>query len=94
MNTELPLKQSVVRNSDLSFTEVDGETVVMNVVTGSYYGMNEIGTRIWEFLETPLSIGDLCNKLTEEYDADLETVQGDLLPYLGELEREQLIIKV
>ncbi|MBN2068003.1 MAG: PqqD family protein [Opitutales bacterium] len=94
MSNHFLLDQTIVRNSELSFTEIDGETVVMNVETGNYYGIDEVGSRIWELLKEPLSIKDLCVSLTEEYDADLETIQGDLLPYLQELITENLIKEV
>jgi len=94
MNNQFHPDQTIVRNSELSFTEIDGETVVMNVETGNYYGIDEVGSRIWELLKEPLSIKDLCASLTEEYEADLETIQGDLLPYLQELITENLIKEV
>ncbi len=43
------------RKSDLLFNEIDGEVVMLSIENSEYYGMDKVGSRIWELLEQPLS---------------------------------------
>jgi hypothetical protein len=49
-------------------TEVDGELVALDITKGVCYGLNEVGTRIWQLLETPRSARELAGILVTEFD--------------------------
>ncbi|MGB3471870.1 MAG: PqqD family peptide modification chaperone [Erythrobacter sp.] len=72
-----------VRASDVVATDMDGETVMMDVQKGSYFALSGTGPRIWEKLANPMRIGDLITSLGEEYDIDdvddLEAVVNDFV---------------
>ncbi|MBI2425363.1 MAG: lasso peptide biosynthesis PqqD family chaperone [Candidatus Hydrogenedentes bacterium] len=66
------------RGQDLITSEVDGETVMMSVSAGSYFGLDPLGSRIWDLLESPKSIQELTTALQAEYDVDEPTCTKDL----------------
>ena len=51
-------KNSIIeRNSrGVVANEIDGEVIMVNIDMGKYYGLDEIGTTIWEMLENPVKI--------------------------------------
>jgi len=66
------------RNEDeFLCTEVDSETVMMHTETGKYYGLDKISTHIWQLLENDLSLLNLVDKLTTEYQVERETCEKD-----------------
>jgi len=69
----------------------DDEIVMMNVEKGMYYGMDDIESYIWELMEHPLSISQLCDALTERYHVTREVCYKDILEFLHELHEEGLI---
>jgi len=79
------------RNGDLLSNELDGETVMMSIDSGKYYGLEEIATRVWELLEQPTSVSALCGVLVEEFDVAREQCEADVLPFLSELAKEGLV---
>ncbi len=85
--------ETVVRRSceQLSADLGGGETVLMSLERGNYYGLGESGTRIWELLEAPLSIARLCDHLTAEYDVERASCERDVTAYLQRLIEEQLV---
>lgn len=84
--------QSVVGRVDkLISAGLDGELVLLNVERGKYFGLDTIGRDIWERLESPTRIADLCDTLARDYDADMATILGDVLALLGQMEMEGLI---
>jgi hypothetical protein len=65
--------------SDVLFREIGGEAVILNVATGKYYGLNEMGTRMWAALIEKGSLEAACQALLEEYEVDETILQADLL---------------
>ncbi|WP_413204318.1 PqqD family protein [Rhodospirillum sp. A1_3_36] len=58
---------------------------------GTYYGLDTVGTSVWECLDQDIQLADLYARLAEEYDADVETIERDVLPLLEQLIEEELI---
>lgn len=80
----------VVRSSDPLTAVVDGELVMLDARTSSYFGLDGIGTRIWDLLEAPRSVDDVCAVLIEEYDVDPETCRTEVLAFITDLLDAQL----
>ena len=87
----LTLHTPIQRAADLLATEVDGDIVMLSLRTNRYYGMKEIGGRIWDLLETPITPDALIEVLIAEYMVDREICERDTLLFLEHLHREQLI---
>ena len=81
----------VVRNDEPLAASVDREVVLLSVQAEAYFGLGEIGSDIWKMIATPLPVSELCARLTERYDVDLEACERDTLAFLAELLREGLI---
>jgi hypothetical protein len=67
------------------------ETVLLNIETGHYYGMDEVGGRFFDVLRDAGSVGTAVAALTREFDAPVEQIRADLLRYCGELLEHGLI---
>lgn len=48
--------------------KLDNELVMMDIEAGKYFSLNPVATRIWELLENPRSLDELCLLLQKEYD--------------------------
>jgi hypothetical protein len=82
----------LVRNdAELLTTVVDGELSGMSVEQGACYGLNGVGTRIWELLAEPRSIASLCEQLVSEYDVDADRCLNEVLELVEELRAEGLV---
>lgn len=67
--------------------EVSGETVLLDLEGESYFGLNEVGTRVWQLLHSEPSVAEMLSTLSDEYDvsmAQLESDVGDLLLKLAD----------
>lgn len=80
------------RNPDLLFSDMDGETVMMSIQNGEYYGLDEVGSRIWQLLEKPESAETLTEKLIEDYEVTRENCLSDVMEFLNILAEKHLII--
>ena len=61
------------------FRDLHGEAVLLDTVTGRYYGLNEVGTRMWSLLQLHGEIEAVCRALLIEYDVPEERLREDLL---------------
>lgn len=81
----------ITRNQEIDDTDLDGEKVMMNLDKGQYFMMNEVGSRIWEIIETPIHVKGIVEKLREEYDVDEQTCTDKVLEFLKSLNEADLI---
>ena len=91
MYDELTLSSTVQWSSDQIAATVDREIVILSVERGSYYGLDEIGSEIWQQLANPIRVEALCDALATNYDADRRTIERDVLVLLKGLAAEGLI---
>ena len=77
---------------DVLFREIDNECVLLDLGSGTYFGLNEVGSRIWNLLRDGLSEDDIVRTISEEYESDTETIRADVRRILAELESRKLIV--
>ena len=82
----------VVRNdAELLTTVVDGELIGMSIEQGACYGLNGIGTRIWDLLAAPQSVDGLVEQLTAEYEVDAAECLDEVVGFVERLRAEGLV---
>lgn len=72
-------------------SELGGEAVILSLASGMYYGLNEIGARIWELIQQPCAFNHIFHVLLEEYDVEPDICKQDLMKILVEMEEASLI---
>jgi hypothetical protein len=73
------------------FRELGGESVVLNLVSESYFGLDEIGTDMWFALVEHSSVDAAVEPLLDRYDVDRATLERDLLGLAETLIRHGLL---
>lgn len=68
-----------------------GETVILEPGSSAYFGLDEVGTRVWEEIQKPVKVSTLVDTLESEYDVDRPTLEHDLLALLREMAARGLI---
>ena len=71
--------------------EVNGETVLLDLEGESYFGLNEVGTRIWQLLQSEHSVAGMLDTLSGEYDVSRDQLEGDVSDLLGKLTEAELV---
>lgn len=85
MSEPLDAHTVVVASSDQLASSVGGCTVILNYATGRYYGVDEVGARIWQLIQEPVTIGDVHRTLVSEYDIDPARCEADLQRILEQM---------
>lgn len=87
----ITLDTTIKRSETIVSSELTDETVMMNVEKGSYYGLDDIETKLWQIIETSTSVSALCDSLLPNYDVSREQGETDVLTFLNELHTEGII---
>lgn len=90
---ELLPDSRVSPHPDVAWRLVEGEVVLLNVMTGQYYSLDAIGSHIWTLLapegSTPAALRD---RLLAEFDATAEQIERDLTALFDQLAKAELIV--
>lgn len=81
----------VVAAKDQVSCDLDGEAAVLNLATGTYYGLDRVGATIWQHIQTPATVRDIGAALVTQYDVDAITANSDLVSFLTEMMQEGLV---
>jgi hypothetical protein len=93
MPVEINLNSRVRIQDDVLFQELQGEAVLLNLKTGVYLGLNQIGTRIWQLLQEDGSLSRVMEVMLGEYDVTQEKLAQDLLDLVGQMEKQGLLVE-
>jgi Coenzyme PQQ synthesis protein D (PqqD) len=87
MNDEIHFPEMTFfeRSADIIHADMDGETVMMSIELGEYFGFNPVASRIWKLLDTPKSLQQLSLQLQAEYEVDDKQCQEDVQKFMAEL---------
>ncbi len=84
-------QSTVVAAPGLTAADLGGEAVVLDPNSGRYYGLNELGARIFDLARKPRAVGHIKEVLLQEYDVAESKLKDDLLAFLHDMEQRRLI---
>lgn len=71
--------------------EVGDEVVLLDLASERYFGLDPVGTRIWELLPERQDLADILTSLCEEFDAEPARIEHDLLTLVLSLSEAGLV---
>ena len=74
------------------FRQLDGEAVLLDLKSQEYFGLNEIGTRVWTALQQGEELSALVEEIVRSYDAQAEQIRVDIDQLIKELQSANLIV--
>lgn len=79
------------RHHDALSTELDQETVILSLQSGTYSQLNPVASTIWELLAQPITIATIMKTITSSYDTTGAQWRPEVLAFLGDLAEQNLI---
>lgn len=89
MSDSLGLRYSV--SSDIVESKVGDEMVLLHLGSGTYFGLDQLGTRIWDVLKEAAPIAAICDVIATEFGVPVTQVQHDTRALLSELKDHEII---
>ena len=91
INDGVSVTQSYQVSPDVVFRDLDGEAVILDLASGTYYGLNEVGTRIWILLAEGRAEEGIAAALTDEYEVTIEDAHRHVRALVADLLARGLI---
>jgi Coenzyme PQQ synthesis protein D (PqqD) len=85
------LRSSVTICKDVVFRELQGEAIILNLNTGIYFGLNEVGSRMWALMQEHGSLARVFDAIQAEYEVTPEVLETDLLNLVSNLQTKGLV---
>jgi hypothetical protein len=70
---------------------VGDETVILDLATGTYFGLDPVGARIWELIGEGKTLAEVCDRMLEEYEVAREELERDTLKLAQDLVAQGLV---
>lgn len=67
------------------------ETVILDLESGTYFGLDPVGARIWQLMKEGKRLAEICEAMLEEYEVSREELERDALALAQDLEARSLI---
>ena len=71
---------------------VGDETVILDLASGTYYGLDPVGARMWQLMADGQTLAAICDTMLDEYEVAREALEGDILRLTEELHVKGLVL--
>ena len=83
--TSLDFSAILIPSPEVLVQELDGEAVLLNLDSERYFGLDDVGTRVWQHLLELGRLDRVCEEMQKEYDVDESNLRADVLQLVEEL---------
>ena len=87
----MDLTQKITFSESVFAQEVDGEMVLLDMNSENYFGLDEVGTAIWQAMQEKEMLQEVYDVMLEQYDVEPEVLERDLLDFAQKLSESGLI---
>lgn len=84
-------EKKLAPSGDAIASPVGDETVILQLKNGAYFGLDAVGTRIWELLKEGHDPAAICATMGQEYDVAPDVLEADVRRLLAELEATEIV---
>ncbi|WP_435171508.1 PqqD family protein [Falsirhodobacter sp. 1013] len=84
---------SYVVSPDCVACDVEGGVAILNLKTNIYFGLDEVGTKVWGLLQEPASLSDLSHSVSSEFDVSQADCENDISRLLDQMAQNGLVVR-
>ena len=91
MSASLPLDATAAATAEQLSTRLGDEVVILALQDSAYYGLADVGARVWDLLQTRRALSEIVDIIVSEYEVTPDRAATDLSTLLGRLESRGLV---
>jgi hypothetical protein len=91
MSSAITLESGFVIPVQVMSRLVGDETVLMDLSTGIYFGLDGVGKRIWETIAEGKNLSAVVEVIAAEYEVDEDRAQADVIEFVSDLVERSLL---
>ncbi len=78
-------------NEDVLFQELEQEGVLLDLKSGTYFGLDRVGTRVWRLLVTRTPLPEVVTAIVDDFDVTEDQCASDILALVHSMEQQGLV---
>jgi hypothetical protein len=90
--TTVALTTVIAQSPELVSTNIEGQTALLSIHNGAYYGMDRVGSRVWALIEQPRAVSAVVDQLLKEFAVERPTCEQHVLTFLQKLADADLLV--
>ena len=83
----------IIVSSQAIARQVGDETVILHLGSGTYFGLDAVGARVWQLMGEGKSLDEICDVVLDEYDVSREDLERDITSLIKDLLAQDLVSK-
>jgi hypothetical protein len=83
--------EAIVRSTDVLFQDLDGETILLHLEAERYYGLDDVGSRIWQLIVEHGNLEAVVTAMLAEFDVEEPVLRADLAEFIAKLRAARLL---
>ena len=89
----MKLTDRLFASSNAVAREVGGETILLDLASGTYFGLDPVGARIWSLIEETdgFTLAQVCDALFEKFEVPREELEHDVTTFAQKLAEQHLV---
>ena len=87
----MTLAKNLIVSPEAIAKQVGDEIIILHVGNGTYFGLDAVGSRIWQLMAERKSPSEICEVVLEEYDVSREDLERDIIALIKDLVAQDLI---
>jgi hypothetical protein len=91
VESKVSVDSTVVAAESQVSSDLGEEVAILDFKAGVYYGLDDVGARVWQLVQQPKKVCEIRNALLEEYEVEPDRCERDLIALLRRLADEELI---
>ena len=91
MQSDMNLSDKVTIPTQVMARTVGDETIILDLASGTYYGLDPVGARMWQLMSEGNSLNSVCDSMLGEYEVTREALEGDIRRLTEELQAKGLV---
>jgi len=89
--SKILLDSTIVSSSNQVSTDLGEEAIILGLQSEEYFVLKDVGTRIWDMIQEPVTVKEVLGVLLKEYEVEPDRCEHDLLALLQQMADEGLI---
>jgi len=85
------LNQKIKFSETVFAQKVDDEMILLDMKSENYFGLDEVGTAIWQGIENNETLKDVLDTLLEEYEVESSVLENDIISFVQKLQDSGLV---
>ncbi len=81
----LPNETQVVLSQEIAVADLGDEAVILDPTSGTYFGLNEVAARILALAGEPTTVGQIVDRLLDEFDVERSVLSSDVDTFVQDL---------